>query len=101
MTTNTTFPGFSNTSITTTGTNNTNYGPYGPNGYHNPRNYSHISYINLFTHIKEMFELSSIDEKQLVTLNELYDSGDESNKKIAVELFKYLMKEDKKEVDEK
>ena len=51
-----------------------------------------IIYFNLFTELRDMFELPNIEEKQLQTLNELYDSGDESNKKIAVEIFKYLMK---------
>lgn len=53
-------------------------------------------YQNLFTEIASMFDLKNIEEHQLKLLNELYDSGDDSNKKIAVELFKYLMKESNK-----
>ena len=73
---------------TTTGTNNT---AIGYNTDYSPHKNS-IIYFNLFTELRDMFELPNIEEKQLQTLNELYDSGDESNKKIAVEIFKYLMK---------
>jgi len=67
---------------TSTGITNTTYG-----STHMPR-----YYLNLFTELASMFELPNIDANQLELLNELYDSNDESNKKIAVEIFKYLMK---------
>lgn len=88
ISTNNLFNGFSTLSG---GTSNGTYPPY----ISHPSRY----YTLLFTELVSMFDLKNIEEHQLKLLNELYDSGDESNRKIAVELFKYLMKEDKKKVD--
>ncbi len=80
MVTLNTFSPFSHIS---SGTGTTTTSTYIPN----PSPY----YYNLFTELVKLFDIN-IPEDNLGFLNDLYNSGDASNKIVATEIFKYIMK---------
>lgn len=55
---------------------------------------------DIYTELSDNFELN-LTEKQLTTLNDLFNSGDQSNRIIAAQMFKYMLFKERDEQNSK
>jgi hypothetical protein len=54
------------------------------------------NHYNIFSTLTDLFNME-LTTKQLFTLNELYNSGDESNQRVAAAMFQTIMLQNLKE----